>query len=125
MPPCKLRTKKHKKNHAILEIKDLSHFLSMPPLGTNPLDFELVKAGTAVKICVSEPGERFWCYITKVEGEIITGRVANELVMVPWPMGMMLKFHRDRVYAVDESRDTWEPYERLKNIRLIPENVPS
>jgi hypothetical protein len=124
MPPCKLRTKKHKKNREILEIKDFSDILSMPPLGTNPVNFERLKLGSAVKISVSEPGERFWCYIAGIEGEIITACVANELVDVPWPVGMPLKFHRNRVYTVYESVEPNGPFSQMENIRLIPANEP-
>ena len=123
MPPCKLRTNKHKKGRTVIGIKDFSDFLSPPPPGTNPINFELVKAGTAVKICVGEPGERFWCYITKVEGEIITARVANELIKVPWPVGMPLKFHRNRVYTVYDSVEPYEPFSQMENVRLIQVNA--
>ena len=130
MPPCKLRTKKHKKNREILEIKDLSYLLSSPPLGTNPVNFELMNVGTAVKICFprgnDSAGERFWCVITEVKREIITGRVDNELIHVPWPLGMKLKFHRNCVYELDDLKQkTDEPYSQMENMRLIPVNEQS
>jgi len=122
MAPCKIRTNKHKKSRIVFEVKDLSDILSPPPTGTT-INFDLVKVGNAAKICVAM--ERFWCKITEVKGEVITARVANQLVNVPWPMGMKLKFHRNCVYAVDDEEDTWEPYERIQNMRLVPENVPA
>ena len=124
MPPCK-RTKKHKTNRVILEIKDLSDMLSLPPMGTKPVNFDLVNVGSAVKICVAACGERFWCYIVGIEGEIIIARVANELIDVPWSVGMPLQFHRSRVYTVYESVEPIGPFSQMENVRLIPENVPS
>ena len=103
-------------------IKDFSDLLSPPPLGTNPINFELVKAGTAVKICVG--GERFWCITKEVNGGIITARVNNQLVQVPWPLGMLIKFHRNCVYALDYFKQkTDEPYSQMGNIRRIPMNA--
>ena len=122
MAPCK-RTKKHKTNRVIFEIKDFSDMLSLPPMGSNPIDFELVKVGSTVKICVSEPGERFWCKIAGIEGEIIIACVANELVDVPWALGMPLKFHRNRVYTVYDSVEPYEPFSQMENVRLIQVNA--
>jgi hypothetical protein len=119
----KARTNKHKKNHDKIEIQDLSYLLTRPPVGTSPINMEHVKMGNAVKICVA--GERFWCIITEVKGYVITGRVANQLVQVPWPLGMHLRFNCSCVYEADKSVETFEPYEHVENMRIIPANVSS
>ena len=118
----KMRTNKHKKNHEKIEIQDLSYLLTSPPVGTSPINMEHVKMGNVVKIQVNS--ERFWCVITEVKGDIITGSVNNELVQVPWPVGMKLKFHRNCVYVADELVKTNEPYSRIGNMRLVPANLP-
>ena len=119
----KARTNKHNKNHEKIEIKDLSNLLTSPPVWTSPINMEHVKMGNAVKICVAR--ERFWCIITAVKGYVITGCVANQLVQVPWPLGMHLRFNCSCVYEADKSVEIWEPLENVENMRLIPANVSS
>jgi transcription antitermination factor NusG len=59
-----------------------------------------LKEGDVVKICVNNPGERFWCIINSIKGETITAEVNNTLVGLPWPVGMKLRFHRDCIYQL-------------------------
>ena len=48
----------------------------------------------------TKPGERFWCIVKEVQGETIEAEVDNHLVMVDWPLGKLLRFHRDCVYLL-------------------------
>ena len=92
----------------------------------SPEQLDGLKAGDVVKICVPDPGERFWCIIKAVNGHTITAQVDNELAQVPWPVGMKLRFHRDCVYAVDSGVKTATPFSRqhhfqgwIENQRLV------
>jgi len=66
----------------------------------SPEQLDGLKAGDLIKICVPDPGERFWCIINAVTGHTITAEVNNDLLTFPWPVGMKLRFHRDCVYSV-------------------------
>ena len=59
-----------------------------------------LKEGDVVKICVLDPGERFWCIVNSIKGETITAEVNNMLVHLPWPLGMKIRFHRDCIYQL-------------------------
>jgi len=89
----------------------------------SPAQLDGLKARDVVKISVRVPGERFWCIIHAIKGDTITAEVNNELISVPWPLGMKLRFHHDCVYAVDSGVKTDEPYSWLQNQRLVHCNV--
>jgi hypothetical protein len=115
-----------KKKFVVIEINDVTSMLSNAETfaGRPSLkQIEGLRSGDAVKICVPVPGERFWCIIHAVNGHSITAEVNNELVTVPWPVGMKLKFHRDCIFAVDSGVKTDKPYSRLHNQRLVAGKV--
>lgn len=41
-------------------------------------DLENIAAGDLVKVCVND--ERFWTHVTDLKGEMVTGRVDNDLL---------------------------------------------
>jgi hypothetical protein len=121
MPPFKLYTKEHKNIGRVFEVVDFSDLLSPPPIGKTLINFDFLKVGNVVKICVGM--EQFWCIITQVKGEFITASVANDLFQVPLYIGMKLRFHWNCIYAVEDVLQTNEPYLQMENMRLIQANV--
>ena len=97
-------TKRSRKPPLITSILSNAQDMSRlhPDTFTAPSQEQLneLKVGDVVKICVPDPGERFWCTINAVDGQIVTAEVCNMLLQIPWPMGMKLRFHRDCVYEV-------------------------
>lgn len=65
-----------------------------------PEQLDGIRAGDSVKICVPTPGERFWCIVKAVHGDVITGEINNELVRLEWPLGKVVKFNRECVYSL-------------------------
>ena len=58
--------------------------------------------GTPVKIGAyyKGQGERFWVLVTGKKGDHITGKVDNDLLDIPWPLGKVVKFKTANVLDV-------------------------
>ena len=61
--------------------------------------------GNLVKVCVQPPGERFWTKVYKVKGKHIFAKVHHHLVLLDWPPGKNIRFHRNHVYdTIDDDK---------------------
>ncbi len=68
---------------------------------SDPVDLASLAPGDAVKVCRDE--ERFWVTLTAVDGERLTGTVANRLVMPSNAhlfLGLTVGVEKRHVYAV-------------------------
>ena len=54
--------------------------------------------GDIVKVAI--PGERFWVLITRIKGEVFTGRVSNALISGGLGFGDSIKFGRENIYEI-------------------------
>ena len=61
--------------------------------------------GGHVKICVNPPGERFWTKVYKVKGNYIWAKVNNNLMLLDWPLGKKIRFHRNHVYTIESGEN--------------------
>jgi hypothetical protein len=61
-------------------------------------DLEAIKAGDHVKICVND--ERFWVKITGVNGDIITGRIDNDVIRRELKFDDIIEFPNNCVFQI-------------------------
>lgn len=72
----------------------------------NPKTFEVpsaaalqaLRAGNWVKVCVNS--ERFWCVVIDISGNVITGRIDNDLLQDGLQCGDVLQFLTDCIYDI-------------------------
>ena len=86
----------------------------------------MVEPGCYVKVCHEDPAERFWVLVDEVNGDKVTGRVANELLLVPLMFNEVIEFELRHIYdyapvseAIDHIPDLKENIE--KNIGFVSE----
>lgn len=67
---------------------------------SRPSDEELVflVVDDVVKVCAY--GERFWCRITSLDGDMCSATVNNDLLTDKLYRGCKVKFHSDSIYAI-------------------------
>lgn len=60
----------------------------------------LVEPGDYVKVCCSDPGERFWVMVDHVDktNELLRGRVANQLVFMDLKYNEEVQFEFRHIY---------------------------
>ena len=63
-----------------------------------PEDFKALKVGDMVKVCAYQ--ERFWVEITAIEGEQISGKVANVLVTRFLKYNAPIEFETKHIYDI-------------------------
>ena len=57
-----------------------------------------IEPGCFVKVCTGR--ERFWVLVTKIRGNIVTGKVDNKLFTVPLRLGQSISFDKKNIYSV-------------------------
>ena len=84
-------------------------------------DLTSVKIGSYVKVCLND--ERFWVLVTGMDEQVITGRVANDLIIAPLKYHDKIWFEFRHIYAVDNGElgsvdpvDGAEPAENLHGV---------
>jgi len=77
-----------------------------------------VGRGDFVKVCHSE--ERFWVKVTKVEKDVVTGLVSNDLIRAEFDCGQQIKFELRHVFdyiAKEQETETVDSEE--ENLRGV------
>ena len=77
-----------------------------------------VEPGDYVKVCHTDPGERFWVRVDKIDGEVIHGRVANELVFTDLAFNETIKFGYRHIYDY-QPKDAAFVYDEEENLQGV------
>ncbi len=82
-------------------------------------DLTRVKVGRYVKVCFHD--ERFWVLVTDMDDSVITGSVANQLVVAPLKYEDKIWFEYRHVYDVDngELGSIDSPEEPMTNLQGV------
>lgn len=70
-------------------------------------DLDNLKIGDFVKVCIQIPNrvgempesERFWIEITKIKGDVITGKVSNDLIYLQLSYQETISFVKNNIYS--------------------------
>jgi hypothetical protein len=70
-------------------------------------DLDSLKTGDFVKVCIRIPNrvgkmpesERFWVEITEIKGDVITGKVSNDLMYLDLAYQETISFVKNNIYS--------------------------